>query len=261
MSLAAQVPLACATCHRLLDVRVCKSNKNGNEGKRFVSCHKRHTNGTSCSYYYWLDRSQGSISLSPSRSSSPSPTSGSTQASTSLLPSPPPTLPVPTPARPLTIKLPSRMATEPTRCAKTGCKSMRLHPDCLRHMCRRHCAEAGGCHAKGHSAVGPASASGSRREIPVSRSPTSPVSPRDSSAITTSAETDMFADPRYASQMTAAFTKHYALEQSREELRRAADTERLANIDKAKHHVVIYSWPKVCPGVCSVFSLLISILQ
>jgi hypothetical protein len=64
----------------------------------------------------------------------------------------------------------------------------------------------------------------------------------------------MFADPRYASQMTTAFMKHYALEQSREELQRAADAERLANIDKARHHVVIYAWPKVPSGVCVVLS-------
>ena len=31
MSEAAQVPLACATCHRLLNVEICKSNKNGQQ--------------------------------------------------------------------------------------------------------------------------------------------------------------------------------------------------------------------------------------
>ena len=136
MSEVTQVPLACATCHRLLDVRVCKSNKNSNEGKRFVSCHRWHTNGTTCSYYHWLDRSQGSTS--PSHNSS---TSGSFL--TSLPPSPPLTFPTPASTCPLTIKLSFRMAAEATRCAKTGCKSTRLHPDCLHHMCRRHCAEAG----------------------------------------------------------------------------------------------------------------------
>ena len=117
-------------------------------------------------------------------------------------------------------------------------------------MCRRHCAEAGGCHAKGHSAIGLPSTSG---KAPSLQSPT-PSSPQESSASTA---TDMFADPRYASQMTAVFTKHYALEQSREELRRAADIERLANIDKAKHHVVIYAWPKVCSRICEGFFLVI----
>ena len=129
-------------------------------------------------------------------------------------------------------------------------------------MCRLHCAEAGGCHAKGHSTIAPTSASGDRHEkTPLLQSRTSPSSPPESLATTTSAAKDMFADPRYASQMTAAFTKHYALKQGREELRRAADTERLANIDKAKHHVVIYAWPKVCSGVRCVFSILIVFQQ
>lgn len=150
---------------------------------------------------------------------------------------------------------------EPTHCAKTGCKTTRLHPDCLRHMCRRHCAEAGGCHAKGHSAIGPISASSSRHEKTTIIPPTTPSSPRESSVTTASTSKDLFADPRYASQMTAAFTKHYALEQDREELRRAADTERLANIDKAKHHVVIYAWPKVRSRVREGFFLLIMFQQ
>ena len=31
MSKAAQVPLACATCHRLLNDKICKSNKNSQQ--------------------------------------------------------------------------------------------------------------------------------------------------------------------------------------------------------------------------------------
>jgi hypothetical protein len=56
----------------------------------------------------------------------------------------------------------------------------------------------------------------------------------------------MFTNPKYASQMTAAFTKQHAIEQAREERLRAADAERLANLEKAKNHVIIYAWPKVC---------------
>jgi hypothetical protein len=56
---------------------------------------------------------------------------------------------------------------------------------------------------------------------------------------------DMFANPRYASQMTPAFTQQHAIEQALEERRRAADEERLANLEKAKNHVIIYAWPKV----------------
>jgi hypothetical protein len=56
----------------------------------------------------------------------------------------------------------------------------------------------------------------------------------------------MFADPRYASQMTAAFTQQYADKYVLEEQQRTVDAERLANIEKAKNHVIIYVWPKVC---------------
>jgi len=55
---------------------------------------------------------------------------------------------------------------------------------------------------------------------------------------------DIFANPRYASQMTAAFTEQNAIHQAIEEKRRAVDAERLANIEKAKNHVIIYAWPK-----------------
>ncbi|KAF8802113.1 hypothetical protein BYT27DRAFT_7307879 [Phlegmacium glaucopus] len=54
----------------------------------------------------------------------------------------------------------------------------------------------------------------------------------------------MFANPRYASQMMAVFTQQYADEHAQEERQRAVDAERLANIEKAKNHVIIYSWPK-----------------
>lgn len=56
----------------------------------------------------------------------------------------------------------------------------------------------------------------------------------------------MFANPRYVSQMTAAFTKQHAIEQAREEQLGAVDAERLTNLEKAKNHVIIYAWPKVC---------------
>ena len=55
----------------------------------------------------------------------------------------------------------------------------------------------------------------------------------------------MFADPQYASQMSAAFTQQYADKNALEEQRRAVDAERLANIEKAKNHIIIYAWPKV----------------
>jgi hypothetical protein len=62
----------------------------------------------------------------------------------------------------------------------------------------------------------------------------------------TSTSTNFFADPRHASQMTAVFTEHYARQQALEEQQRAADAERIANIEKVKSHVIIYAWQKVC---------------
>ncbi|KAF8232625.1 hypothetical protein L208DRAFT_1271279 [Tricholoma matsutake] len=54
----------------------------------------------------------------------------------------------------------------------------------------------------------------------------------------------MFTDPCHASQMTVAFTQHHACQQSLEEAQRAADAEHIVNIEKAKHHVIIYAWVK-----------------
>jgi len=46
--------------------------------------------------------------------------------------------------------------------------------------------------------------------------------------------------------MTAAFTQQHADHQAQEEQWQAVDAERLANFEKAKNHVIIYAWPKVC---------------
>ena len=122
-------------------------------------------------------------------------------------------------------------------------------------MCRRHCVEAGGCqgaktHAtstratptltsdKGKQAVASSSA--------ITLSPSSSPPPSWDKAITRkSTAVDMFANPIFASQMTAAFTKQHAVEQAQEEQLQAADAECLSNIAKAKNHVIIYAWPKV----------------
>ncbi|KAF8240136.1 hypothetical protein L208DRAFT_1068197, partial [Tricholoma matsutake] len=46
------------------------------------------------------------------------------------------------------------------------------------------------------------------------------------------------------SQMTMAFTQHYATEQAQEEHQWAENAEHLAIIEKAKHQVIVYAWPK-----------------
>lgn len=57
--------------------------------------------------------------------------------------------------------------------------------------------------------------------------------------------TDTYAHPKHASQMPVVFTEQYALEQAIEEHCRAVDVECLANIQKAKDHIIRYGWVKV----------------
>jgi hypothetical protein len=45
---------ACKTCHIWLAQKICKSDKNSNHGKAYMSCHVKSRDGTYCSYYYWL---------------------------------------------------------------------------------------------------------------------------------------------------------------------------------------------------------------
>ena len=120
-------------------------------------------------------------------------------------------------------------------------------------MCRRHCVEAGGCQgAKTHATSTNPTLTSDKGKQAVASSSTITLSPSssppplwDNAISKKSTAVDMFANPRYASQMTAAFTKQHAVEQAQEEQLRAPDTERLANIAKAKNHVIIYAWPKV----------------
>jgi GRF zinc finger len=246
MSQALPTAFACSTCHRLLTLKICKSNKNGNAGRSFTACYKKHNNGTNCSFFKWADDR-----LSPPTSwfaSSSPPSSPTLSAPPSVQPA---TLPLPTQlVLPSTLNTTSRLMT----CAKPGrnrCKSTRLHPECKCWMCRRHCLEAGGCRAKGHgtSAV-PSLTTDKGKQRVTSPSDSSQHSRSLSPSLNTAmagalTSTDLFADPRHASQMTAVFTEHYTCEQAREEQRRAADAERIANIEKAKSHVIVYAWQKV----------------
>lgn len=254
MSEAPPPAFTCGTCHRLLSVKICKSNKNGNTGRVFTCCYKKHNNGTHCSFFAWVD---ARLSPPPSRFASSSPPSSPTQA--------PATFSIPLSAQ---IATQSTSHTAPSAtsnlssstsgfCTKRGknhCKSTRIHPECNRQMCRRHCIDAGGCRVKGHGATD----KGKQRAMsPLSPSPSS-TPPREIHIASTSTTVDMFADPRHASQMTAAFTKHYAIQQTLEEQRRAVDAERIANIEKAKHNVIVYAWPKVCPLRSPCFKLFIN---
>ena len=136
----------------------------------------------------------------------------------------------------------------------------RLHVDCPRKMCRRHCLEAGGCRVKTHLASNviagaslPLALGGQERLLSSSPPPSNPprsvahsvnLAPAGPST-TVGPALDFFANPCHASQIVPAFTHQYAREQAFEESKRAADAERLANIEKAKHSVMVYGWARV----------------
>ncbi len=229
----------CNTCHRLLPVKICRSNKNRNAGRAFTCCYKKHANNAHCDFFAWVDPT---LSPPSSRFASSSPAS-----------SPPrPVVPSVQPKAPSATQ--NISSTSSLSCSMVDCTTVRLHPSCTRKMCRRHCLEAGGCQGtKTHvreTTGSSASDKGKQREVSPSTMPFLPSSsslPLSATASTSTArDRDMFANPRYASQMTAAFTEQHAVHQALEEKRRAEDADRLANIEKAKNHVIIYAWPKVC---------------
>ena len=129
-----QVPppvFACNTCQWLLSVKICKSNKNGNVGRAYTSCCKKHADNAHCNFFAWVD-----AALSPPSSCFAS----SSPASSPTLPALPSTQP--TAAPPATWNPSSTLVS----CLKVGCNTMRLHPTCTCQMCHQHCLEAGGCH-------------------------------------------------------------------------------------------------------------------
>lgn len=245
MSQVAPPIFNCNTCQRLLVVKICKSDKNGNAGRAFTNCYKKHANNTRCDFFSWVDPT-----LSPPSSPFPSSSPASESSLTLQVSAPPSAQPTAGPsAHQNLVNAPPR-TTEPT-CSKPGkvrCNSTRLHATCTRQMCRRHCIEAGGCQGtKTHMAQNTATLAGKQRAAvsPFNIPLPSSLPPPSTATASTSTAMDLFADPRYASQMTAAFTQQYADKQAMEERQRAVDAERLANIEKAKNHVIIYAWPKV----------------
>ena len=45
----------CGTCHHLLSVKICKLDKNGNAGRSFTCCYKKHDNRAYCAFFAWVD--------------------------------------------------------------------------------------------------------------------------------------------------------------------------------------------------------------
>ena len=129
----------CPTCDRILTRQICKSNRNGNRGRTYyVSCFRQHSSAggnSKCEYFHWLSDLPVALDASSSQS-----TSHSTSSSSSLSShhgTPPSTFTICLPARSAIGSLSQLPAG--TLCAQSGCKVTRVHPDCTRKKCRRHC--------------------------------------------------------------------------------------------------------------------------
>ncbi|KAG6913767.1 hypothetical protein DXG01_004445 [Tephrocybe rancida] len=165
--------------------------------------------------------------------------------------------------------LPTVSCQHPASCPVPGCgkQAAQLHADCARSRCRKHCIDAGGCSGiKTHYAPlahgptppppstelpaqldkGKACAMGTPPQSPQPRItlPTLPTAASSPSTAHEASSGDLFANPRYASQLAPAFTLQNAIEQSLEEKRREADEVWLASIERAKNHVIVYAWSK-----------------
>ncbi|KAF8060188.1 hypothetical protein FPV67DRAFT_1674151 [Lyophyllum atratum] len=220
--------LTCADCGRD-DVQklICNSDTNGNAGRLYASCSNKKSDGTTCSFFRWCSPKATPVS-------SPNPSVNTTLPVSAVLNA-------------------ASSALSRPGCSKPECALIRVAAECRRVMCRGHCIAAGGCSAKGHVATSTTDNRNTRAIASTSRSPSRSLSPPPPGqaapptlvqTATTSGSRDAFAHPRYASQMPPVFTQQYAQEQVIEEHRRAADAERLANIQRAKDHVIGYGWAK-----------------
>jgi hypothetical protein len=139
----------CDTCGQVIPLQVCRQNKNGNAGRSFASCDRLREDGSKCKYFRWATPRN-------------TPTSTPTSSPVILAAFPPPGPPIPTSVvTAVAVSFPTSIDTTPTSiqgpaltpvsiasvttCAKRGCMSTRLHPQCVRQRCRKHCMEEGGC--------------------------------------------------------------------------------------------------------------------
>ena len=214
-------------CNRILTCQICKSNKNRNCGRTFVSCFCQHSSPISTGFLtYLLPLWMRPLSLHPAQhphhhhchqiTAHPQvhlpfifqPVLPSVPCHNSL---PPSTFTIRLPAHSAITSLSQLPAS--MLCTQSGCKVTRVHPDCARKKCRHHCVADGGCMVKTHT----------QWEAQVlSGSPEPPI-------LDAKPAQDLFADPCHASQMMAVFTQHYAHEQTIQEEWHMVDAERMSN--------------------------------
>ena len=239
----------CSYCGQKVSIRVCQSEQNGNCGRLYMAC-SAINNGVECSFFRWV--SDSTPAATPSGSSSPnlglsrvSPLPSSAASSSHL--SHPGLLPPPS-------YIASSSQLSRTTCLSPGCLMTRIHPECTRFMCRRHCLEAGGCLVKGHSKDEKSLAT-QASQFTILQAPSTaealPSPPLTMPPQLRQPGRDLHANLRYSSQMPAVFTEQSGREQELQESRRAAEAEHLRNVRKVNGCVTCYGWPLVCQFLLS----------
>lgn len=269
--------LFCTGCGIFCEYWVVKSNKKGNKGWVMVSVSlasvlfllyltfpnqcNQVKDSISCNFFWWKKGSTWSPTASPTlTTTSPN------------LPTPSPTLPtspmaifdaactVPNPANvlhPVAQKLhPVISRSVTTVCPVPGCNQSRIHPDCQRRVCRKHCVLAGGCSLKTHMGTGAAS-----QVIPPTQTATSSAlaapSPSEDKSIlvvvpstpelppATAPAIDAQPNRRHVSHMPPIFTDQYHCEQELLEKNRITEAQHQQLMKQSKHGIVVYAWAKV----------------
>lgn len=209
--------LDCNNCGRFAKFLPCKSNKNGNRGVFFATCHAANDKGEKCTFIRRASRSPSASPTLPFQATFPDP----------ILVAPP--------------------AQTTSRCPVSGCGQTRLADDCPRHICRKHCIEQGGCTSKKHKS----SVSMAASLVPLSSTSSAAVSAQPllsvpSPSVDTSSPSanlvDARADPRFATHLLPIFTEAIAEQQEKSRQQSILDAQRKENAQKSKQRVVIYPW-------------------
>ncbi|KAF8814083.1 hypothetical protein BYT27DRAFT_7082951 [Phlegmacium glaucopus] len=215
--------LHCNNCGQFRQFQKCKSDKNGNKGVLFATCHGVNSRGERCSF---VRRASKSPSASPSL------------PSTSIFHDHPPVAPA----------LITQVAE---KCSIHSCGQTRLADDCPRRVCRKHCIEQGGCPSKKHKA---STMTGATTFTP---QPLSVPQPPSTSILLTSRqplpsvpttyrspspEVDARADPRFSSHLHPIFTAVVAEQQEKSRQQMMVDAEQKEKAQKAKQRIAVYPW-------------------
>ncbi|KAJ7446360.1 hypothetical protein FB451DRAFT_1412387 [Mycena latifolia] len=140
----------CPYCYTHLPVRLCSNGSNSR--KRFLMCHNDLLHPTSKPYWhFWTLEESLMFGQPPPALALPTQSQQHPRAATVATPTPPSAV---TPISPPAPAQPSASAkSSGGTCWERGCKSTRVHPQCMSLRCKTHCIDLnkGACSVKKHS--------------------------------------------------------------------------------------------------------------